>query len=212
MHNRRTNRLWNHPPGNRHLPLCLRARRRRNLWFSGFSFAAALHSFGYAFELTANTIGEAFVCMQIEYLCNLISAHFRDSAALELTGNNRRLNRGAVAACSHSPSLTLILVHTNNLPLTCIMLTYLLAKIGAMAIVQVTPGIWYNSLHGIREPCLLRGHFDCGQRQSLGRLEISSPSTGPTLSAFSSRELATSFTWPDSAPTIWTWFPTDWSS
>jgi hypothetical protein len=121
----------------------LEGRRRRNLWFSGFSFAAALHSFGYAFELTANTIGEAFVCMQIEYLGISFLPTFGILAALELTGNNRRLNRGAVAGMFAFSFMTLILVHTNNLH-NLYYADLSLAKIGAMAIVQVTPGIWYK--------------------------------------------------------------------
>jgi hypothetical protein len=76
----------------------LEGRRGRNLWFSGFSFAAAMHSFGYAFELTANTVEEAFVCMQIEYLGISFLPTFGILAALELTGNNRRLHGRAAAS------------------------------------------------------------------------------------------------------------------
>ncbi|MDD4337396.1 MAG: diguanylate cyclase [Firmicutes bacterium] len=121
----------------------LEGRRGRNLWFSGFSFAAAMHSFGYAFELTANTVEEAFVCMQIEYLGISFLPTFGILAALELTGNNRRLHGRAAASMFVFSFITLILVHTNNLH-NLYYADLSLTKIGIMTIVQVTPGIWYK--------------------------------------------------------------------
>jgi diguanylate cyclase (GGDEF)-like protein len=121
----------------------LEGRRGRNVWFTGFSFAAALHSFGYAFELTANTIDEAFVCMQIEYLGISFLPTFGILAALELTGNNRRLKRSAVASMFAFSFITLVMVHTNNLH-NLYYADLSLTKIGVMTIVQVTPGIWYR--------------------------------------------------------------------
>jgi len=118
-------------------------RRGRNLWFSGFSFAAALHSFGYAFELTANTIEEAYVCMQIEYLGISFLPTFGVLAALELTGNHRRLKKSAAASMFAFSFMTLILMHTNNLH-NLYYADLSLTKIGGITIVHVTPGIWYK--------------------------------------------------------------------
>ncbi|MEA4884565.1 MAG: diguanylate cyclase [Clostridia bacterium] len=134
----------------------LEGRRGKNLWFSGFALAAALHSFGYAFELTASTVEMAFIFIKIEYLGIAFQSFFGILAIIELTGNDRRFDKRIAWGMLFFSLLTVILVHTNNLH-HLYYADLALTKVGALTIMRVTPGIWYKVFVVYVELCFAVG-------------------------------------------------------
>ena len=134
----------------------LESRRGQNLWFAGFALAAAVHCFGYAFELTASTLEMAFVFIRLEYVGIALQPFFGILATLEFTGDSKRLDRRMAWGLLCLSVLTVILVHTNSLH--HLYYTGLeLSRAGRLTIVHVTPGIWYWIFVAYVELCFAVG-------------------------------------------------------
>jgi diguanylate cyclase (GGDEF)-like protein len=121
----------------------VQSNRGRNLWFSCFAIAASVYSFGYAFELTAQTVRQALVYMRIEYLGIAFLPTFGLLTALEFTG--KRWSRGskpAIAMLAFS-ALTVVGMHTTDLH-HLYYADLLLTRVGALTIIQITRGPWYT--------------------------------------------------------------------
>ncbi len=120
----------------------VQSNRGKNLWFSCLAIAASVYSFGYAFELTAQTVLEALVYLRIEYLGIAFLPTFGLLTALEFTGK-RWIPRSkpAIAMLAFS-ALTLVGMHTTDLH-HLYYANLLLTKVGALTIIQITRGPWY---------------------------------------------------------------------
>ncbi len=123
--------------------VAIEGRKRRNLWFAGFALAAALHSFGYAFKVTANSVEEALVYIRIAYLGISFLPTFGFLAALELAGKDRHLKKGTILSMIAFSAVTLAIVCTNSLH-HLYYIDIVLTKANVLTIVHVVPGIWYK--------------------------------------------------------------------
>ena len=123
--------------------MIVQSRRGRNLWFSCLAIAASVYSFGYAFELTAQTVRHALVYMRIEYLGIAFLPTFGLLTAFEFTGKRWSPgSRPAIAMLAFS-ALTLVGMHTTGLH-RLYYADLLLTKVGALTIIQITRGPWYT--------------------------------------------------------------------
>jgi len=118
--------------------------RGKNLWFSCLAIAASVYSFGYAFELTAQTVRQALVYVRIEYLGIAFLPTLGLLTALEFTGKRwSPSSKPAIAMLAFS-ALTLVGMHTtafHRLYYADLVLT----RVGALTIVQITRGPWYTA-------------------------------------------------------------------
>lgn len=134
----------------------LESRRGQNLWFAGFALAAAVHAFGYAFELTASTLEMAFAFIRIECIGIAFQPFFGMLATLEFTGDDKRFDKRIAWGMLCFSALTVIVVYTNSLH----HLYYAgleLSRAGALSIVHVTPGLWYKAFVVYVELCFVAG-------------------------------------------------------
>ncbi len=136
--------------------MLLESRRGQNLWFAGFALAAAVHAFGYAFELTASTLEMAFAFIRVEYVGIALQPFFGIMATLEFTGDDARFDKRIAWGMLCLSVLTVTLVHTNNFH--HLYYTGLdLSRAGAFTIVRVMPGIWYWVFVAYVELCFAVG-------------------------------------------------------
>ena len=122
----------------------VQSKRGRNLWFSCLAIGASAYSFGYAFELTAQTVQQALVYVRIEYLGIAFLPAFGLLTALEFAGKRwSPSSRPAVALLALS-TLTLVGMHTTNLH-RLYYADLLLTRVGTLTIIQITRGPWYTA-------------------------------------------------------------------
>ncbi len=122
----------------------VQSNRGKNLWFSCLAIAASVYSFGYAFELTAQTVREALVYLRIEYLGIAFLPTFGLLTALESTGNRWRHDSKPAIAMLALSTLTLVGMYTNDLH-HLYYADLLLTRVGALTIIQITRGPWYTA-------------------------------------------------------------------
>ena len=146
----------------------VQSKKGRNLWFSYLAIAASVYSFGYALELTAQTISEALAYMRIEYLGIAFLPTFGLLTALEYAGNRWRPSSKPAIAMFACSALTLIGMYTTGLH----RLYYAdlqLARAGALTIIQITHGPWYTATKTYANLALLAG------AAAVGRSMITAP-------------------------------------
>ena len=121
----------------------VQSSRGKNLWFSCLAIAASVYSFGYAYELTAQTAREALVYMRIEYLGIAFLPTLGLLTALEFAGKRwSPSSKPAIAMLAFS-ALTLVVMHTTHLH-HLYYADLLPARVGSLTIVQITRGPWYT--------------------------------------------------------------------
>ena len=114
----------------------------KNLWFSCLTIAASIYSFGYAFELTAQTVSEALVYLRVEYLGIAFLPTLGLLTALEFTGKRwNPSSKPAIAMLAFS-ILTLVGMYTTHLH-HLYYADLVLTRVGVLTIVQITRGPWY---------------------------------------------------------------------
>lgn len=118
------------------------SNRGRQRWFSCLAIAASVYSFGYAFELTAQTVREALVYMRIEYLGIAFLPTFGLLTALEFTGKNSSPGSKRAVAMLTFSAFTLVGMHTTHIH-RLFYADLALTKVGALTIMKITRGPWY---------------------------------------------------------------------
>jgi len=121
----------------------VQSSRGKNLWFSCLAIAASVYSFGYAYELTAQTAREALVYMRIEYLGIAFLPTLGLLTALEFTGKHWSPGSKPAIAMLAFSALTLVVMHTTHLH-HLYYADLLPARVGSLTIVQITRGPWYT--------------------------------------------------------------------
>jgi hypothetical protein len=98
-----------------------------------------VYSFGYAFELTTQSVAEALAYLGIEYLGIAFLPTLGMLTALEFTGNHLRPSSRPVLAMFAFSTLTLVGMYTTN-PHHLYYADLSLAEVGALSITQITRG------------------------------------------------------------------------
>lgn len=110
--------------------------------FPMLMFCAAIYSIAYAFELTADTIDQAFMCLRIEYIGISFLSTFWLITALQCTNSHRYLKRTLLIPLFTVSFLTFFIMQTTLY--TGLHYEKLdLLTVGGLSITQITRGPWY---------------------------------------------------------------------
>lgn len=124
----------------------VQGRKGKNYWFAGLAFSAALYSFSYALELTADSATAAFACVTLKCLGMAFLPTFGILTVLEFTGKRPRVVRNVAAALIVFSTIAVGIMHSTNLHgLDDGSLS--LTKTGVLTITQITPGPWHAVWH-----------------------------------------------------------------
>ena len=124
----------------------VQGRKGKNYWFAGLAFSAALYSFSYALELTADSATAAFACVTLKCLGMAFLPTFGILTVLEFTGKRPRVVRNVAAALIVFSTIAVGIMHSTNLH-GLYYGSLSLTKTGVLTITQITPGPWHAVWH-----------------------------------------------------------------